>query len=121
MNFEEIEKYALTKPYVNTDVKWESVYCFCVFDKIFLMMHIDQSPSSLTLKAKAEKLDMLLEIPVIDRAAYLGRYHWITIDNSGNFRPEFLKNLIDESFCLIVQKLPLKKRRMLDRHLVKKN
>ena len=115
MTPEELRAYALAKPGAWPDQPWEGDYVAKVHDgsgggKIFAFL----GDSSVGVKAGAnreEADEWLLRYP--DDAsvmAYIGRSGWNTLALNGAIPDEEIRSAVDDSYALVVSKLPKKHR-----------
>lgn len=64
-------------------------------------------PLRLSLKcAPAHALALRAEFPAVEAGYHLDKRHWITITVDGSLPEPLLLDLIDESYTLVVKKLP---------------
>lgn len=75
-------------------------FVYKVGKKLFVGIGEDE-PVRVTVKAAPEDLDGLLTLPFIERAAYVGRYGWITVTISDEEQLELALDLIDTSYTLV--------------------
>ena len=110
MTPEKLADYCLAKPGAWADEPWEGDQVAKVHDKIFAFMGRD----TVGVKAGAnreEADEWLLRYP--DDAsvmAYIGRSGWNTLRVNGAIPDEEIREAIDESYALVVGKLPKKHR-----------
>ena len=90
-----IRKHCMAKPGVVEDEPWPGDTAWKVKGKIFA---ITGDGSSLTVKSTLEKQAALVLHPNISRAAYVGRFGWVTIAIEGKESLELALELIDESY-----------------------
>ena len=108
MNIQQLRKFCLAFPGSTEDVKWGSDLCFSVGAKMFCVTSADSNEGGVSLKCTPDKFDELIERDSIDPAAYVGRYKWVHISNSGAVADGELKALIKTSYRLVFDKLPPK-------------
>lgn len=105
MNFEQLREFCLSLPYTTEDVKWGNDLCFSVGAQMFCVTGAD-STGGVSFKCTPEKFAELTERPGIIPAAYVARYHWVTVEDSDALPKNELKELIKNSYNLVYQKLP---------------
>jgi predicted DNA-binding protein (MmcQ/YjbR family) len=108
MDIEFIRETCLGLPLVTEDIKWEKNLCFMVYDKIFLMVSLDEVPTRANVKVPK---DDFLEISVQDnfkQAAYLARGQWVTAEDISLLSRDEWAHYIQQSFDLIKLKLSKK-------------
>ncbi|WP_330253262.1 MmcQ/YjbR family DNA-binding protein [Nocardia sp. NBC_00565] len=110
MNEADLLKYCLAKPGAWQDEPWEGDIVAKVADKIFAFL----GSASVGLKCganRAEADELVLIYPEdVAASAYIGRYGWNTIKLDGAVPADELRELIDQSYDVVVRKLPKSKR-----------
>ena len=103
-----VRAYCLTLPRTTEKVRWEHNLLFCVADKMFCVANLEpgNGPSLFSFKCTPEKFRELVEIEGVIPAPYMARNHWVTITDLKNLRQEELKGHIEESYDLVLSKLP---------------
>jgi predicted DNA-binding protein (MmcQ/YjbR family) len=106
MNIEELRTYCLSLKGVTEDFPFdESTLVFKVSGKMFCMTDLDDD-LSINVKNEPEKnVELREEYPAIKPGYHMSKVHWNTIDLDGSIHDDFIKNLIDESYDLVVMKL----------------
>lgn len=108
-----IRTLALSFPGAGEDLKWGQNLCFTVAGRIFLIMTLDEAPPVITFKSDAEECSRLLEFPGVRKAAYLGRYHWLSVYSPEIFLPHQWEELITRSYQRVFGRLPFKVQKAL--------
>ncbi len=109
MNIDAIRGYCLSFPDSTEGLQWGDDLLFRIRGKIFASVPLDVAARSrITLKSTPEKVAELLEIEGIERAAYVGRYNWISLQRFHAEPWPELKELIRESYELDAAKAPKK-------------
>jgi predicted DNA-binding protein (MmcQ/YjbR family) len=109
MDLESLRRFCLSLPHATEGMQWGDHLLFRVGGKIFAMTGLEPG-SGLSLKCTPEKCAELLEVEGIEKAAYVGRYHWITVASLNTLPPSELKDLLRASYELVLAKLPAKSR-----------
>lgn len=106
MNIEELRTYCLSLKGVTEDFPFdESTLVFKVCGKMFCMTDLE-SDLSINVKNEPEKnIELREEYPAIKPGYHMSKIHWNTVDIDGSLPDDFIKNLIDESYDLVVLKL----------------
>ena len=114
MTFTEIEQYILSKYEVTYDYPFdEEVLVYRIFNKIFALI-IDESPLKINLKCDPiYALELRSLYKNIESGYHMNKKHWNTIEVNGDVDDEFLKELIDHSYDMVVAKLTKKQREMI--------
>jgi predicted DNA-binding protein (MmcQ/YjbR family) len=118
MDLESIRKYCLGKkstkesfPFGNTTL------VFKVSGKIFLLTNLDSIPLQFNVKCDPEKAEELREAySSVIPAFHMNKKHWNTIILNGQVNAKQIREMIDDSYALVVRSLPLKERKKLDKH-----
>ena len=116
MNIEELRAYCLSKKAVTEEFPFdEQTLVFKVLGKMFAITGLERMPPQVNLKCDPERSAQLRE----DHEGLIyGGYHmnkllWNTVEYT-NFPAEFIEELIDHSYELVVAKMPKKLRASLD-------
>ncbi len=109
MSIDPVRAYCLSFPDTTEGLQWGDNLLLRVRGKIFAILSLDAAPVPITLKSTPEKVAELLEIDGIERAAYVGRYNWISLASFDVVPWSELKELIRESYELVAAKAPKKK------------
>lgn len=106
MNIEELRAYCLSLKGVTEDFPFdESTLVFKVAGKMFCLTNLE---GDLTVNLKNEpvrNIELREEYPAIKPGYHMNKIHWNTIDIDGSIPDDVIKNLIDESYDLVVMKL----------------
>jgi predicted DNA-binding protein (MmcQ/YjbR family) len=94
-------EYCAAKPDAVEDHPWGDTV-FKIRGKLFAIPSVG-SPR-ITLKPRKEDLDGLLQLPFIQRAAYVGRYGWVTVTVEDDDALDLARDLIDASYDQIAGK-----------------
>jgi predicted DNA-binding protein (MmcQ/YjbR family) len=115
MNIETLREYCLSKKAVTEDFPFgETTLVFRIKDKIFLLVALDADPLQFNAKSDPEKAIELREAyDAIKPGYHMNKKHWNTIVVDGNISTKLIKEMIDDSYDLIVQSLPKKSREEL--------
>ena len=107
MNAETLRLFCLSLPHATEDIKWGHDLCFLIAKKMFAVTSLERSPEHfVSFKCTTEKFAELIEMDGIRPAAYMARNHWVTLQRHDALRDAELKDLIRESYALVVAKLP---------------
>jgi predicted DNA-binding protein (MmcQ/YjbR family) len=115
MDLETIRKYCLGKKHTTESFPFgESTLVFKVMGKIFLLMSLDLIPLQFNVKCDPEKAEEFREsYSSVIPAFHMNKKHWNTIILNGQLSAKQIREMIDESYALVIQSLPLKERRKL--------
>ena len=121
MNLDSVREYCLSLPHATENLQWDALL-FRVAGKIFasLPLEPDSSSGRVTFKATPERCAELLEIEGVQRAPYVGRYNWLSLERFDVLRDDEIRELLRESYELVHAKLPKKARESLEQKKVKR-
>ena len=116
MNIEELRDYCLSKKGSSEGFPFDDkVLVFKVVNKMFALTNIDEG-ERVNLKCKPEKAIELREVhPEITPGYHMSKVHWNTVSIVGNLSNDFIKQLIDDSYNLVVSKLTKKEKTLLEK------
>jgi len=104
MNAAAIREYCLSFPQAKENLQWEDELCFKVDKKIFVMLGLDSVPQRICFKCTPEKFAELCEYEDIHPAPYVGRYKWVMLDRLDAVGDNELRDLIRQSYAMVVAK-----------------
>jgi|SRR6478735_4934087 len=115
MNIETLREYCLSKKAVTEDFPFgETTLVFRVEGKIFLLVALDASPLQFNAKCDPEKAIELREAyDAIQPGYHMNKKHWNTVIIDGSVSTGLVKEMIDDSYSLVVKSLPKKIREEL--------
>lgn len=111
MNIEEYRAYCIAKKGVTESFPFnETVLVFKVAGKMFALTDLNP-PFQLSLKCDPDRAIELRErYTCIAPGYHMNKQHWNSISIDGSLSDDFLKELIDHSYDLIVASVPKSKR-----------
>jgi predicted DNA-binding protein (MmcQ/YjbR family) len=114
MNIEELREYCVSKPGVTEEFPFDEVtLVFKVRSKMFALTNLD-GDWTLALKCDPDRATELREqYPAIQPGYHMSKVHWNTVMMDGSLSSKLILELIDHSYQLVVNKLPLKIRQEL--------
>jgi predicted DNA-binding protein (MmcQ/YjbR family) len=106
MNIEEIREYCLSLKGVTEEFPFDkSTLVFKVGGKMFCLTNLE-GDLSINLKNEPEKnIELREEFQAIKPGYHMSKKHWNTVEVDGSLSEDFIKNLIDESYDMVVLKL----------------
>jgi len=114
MNIEELRAMCLALPGVTEDIKWGNDLCFLIGGKMFAVTSASPTPDfACSLKCDPETFAKLIERENIEPAAYLGRYHWISVKRADALTKKEWRERIKASYDEVFAKLPAKAKRAI--------
>ena len=114
MNIEELREYCLLKPLVKECFPFDATtLVFKVADKMFALIDLEQN-SSVNLKCYPElAAELRNRYSAIEPGYHMNKKHWNTVKLNGILDESLIRQLIDDSYALVVQSLSGKKRKEL--------
>jgi len=108
MDLEAIREYCLSFPHVTEDIQWEKDLLFRIGGKMFAVVGLEAGPCVMSFKCTPEKFAELTERAGIIPAPYVARYHWVGLERFDALTQKELKELISQSYEMVLAKLPKK-------------
>ena len=108
MNIESLREYCLSKKAVAEDFPFgETTLVFRVMNKIFLLVAMDASPLQFNAKCEPGKaIELREEYDAVKPGYHMNKKHWNTVVIDGSISSALIKEMIDDSYNLIIQSLP---------------
>lgn len=107
MNVDSIREYCLAFPGATEKLQWGDALCFKVVGKMFAVLGLDDA--RFTFKCTPDSFAELIEREDIRPAPYLARHKWVILDRLDALPAPELKDLIRQSYEMVVAKAPKKK------------
>jgi predicted DNA-binding protein (MmcQ/YjbR family) len=114
MNIEEFREYCLTLKGAAESFPFDkTTLVFKVGGKVFCLTDLEDK-FSITVKNEPEKnVELREQYSIIKPAFHMNKSHWNMIDIDGTLSDNTIKDLIDESYDLVVQKLSKEEKQKL--------
>ena len=122
MTGDEIQKFAFKVaaqlPKTELDYPFgEDISVYKVMDKMFLLSSSLQGNKIINLKVQPDHGEMLRDMYASIRTGYhMNKRHWISIYESEQITPELIKDLVQSSYELVVNKLTKAQKQVLAIH-----
>ena len=115
MNIEEVREYCITKKGCEETFPFDEVtLVFKVMGKMFALLSLDKG-TSVNLKCDPEKSIQLREqYEAITPGWHMNKKHWNTVVFDTNLPDSLIKELIDNSYDLVVSSLTKKLKKELE-------
>lgn len=114
MDIEAIRRYCLQFPHTTENVQWGADLCFKVDGKLFVVTVLEPGPPvRLSFKCSPEVFSELCERPGVRPAPYMARAQWVALEQLNTLPDSELRDLIAESYRLVWERLPKKRREEL--------
>lgn len=115
MDIEELREYCLKKSGVHDCFPFdEETLVFKVGSKMFCLSNLSKS---FTVNLKCEPgraIELREEYEEIQPGFHMNKKHWNTIDLEGRLTDKFIKELINESYKLVIRNMTKKERILLN-------
>ncbi len=108
MDIETLREYCLLKKAVEEGFPFgEDTLVFKAGGKIFLLTGLESNPLQFNVKCDPEKaLELREQYSAVQPGYHMNKKHWNTVVADGSLSNALLKEMIDDSYDLIVQSLP---------------
>ncbi len=115
MNIEDFREYCLAKVGVSEDLPFgDNTLVFKVYDKIFALTSTE-GEFRINLKCNPYEIEEIREkYSAVIPGYHMNKKHWNTVIIDGSISDDIIKQWIDKSYLLVVNKLPVKLRNKLN-------
>ncbi len=112
MNIEEFRDFCIRKPYVTEEFPFgPETLVFKVAGKMFALTGLDSLVFTVNLKCDPDYAEELREnYAEVQPGYHMSKKHWNTVNFEGTLSDEFLIELIEISYKLVVESLTKKQR-----------
>lgn len=106
MNIEQLHEYALSLPDVTESFPFdETTLVMKAGGKMFLLVSLDEDPLRFNVKCDPERaLELREEYPCVLPGYHMNKKHWNTIVVDGTLTNKQLKEMVLDSYNLVVKK-----------------
>ena len=114
MNIEKLRAYCLAKKGVTEGFPFDdTTLVMKVLGKMFALVSLDDD-LSINLKCNPEKaIELREQYPAVKPGYHMSKVHWNTVEIDGSIATQTIQQWIDDSYDLVVSKLPKKQRESL--------
>lgn len=111
MNIETFREYCLSKKGGTEEFPFdETTLVFKVMGKMFALTDLE-GEFSINLKCDPEKaIDLREKYTAVKPGYHMNKQHWNTVTDDGSVTDDLLYNWIDDSYELVIEKLPKSKK-----------
>lgn len=113
MDIESLRRYCLQFPHATENVQWGADLCFKVDGKLFVVTALEPGKVRIVFKCSPENFVELCERPGICPAPYMARAQWVGLEQLNTLPDTELRELIAESYRMVWEKLPKRRREQL--------
>lgn len=116
MNIESFRLYCLSKKGVTEEFPFDEVtLAFKVMGKIFALTGLDSEEFTVNLKCSPDwAIELRERHEEVQPGFHMNKKHWNTVKFDGDLEEDFLKELVDHSYQLVVKGLRKKDREALE-------
>jgi len=114
MDIDSLREYCLSFPHGTENVQWGDNLCFKVDGKLFAVAALEVSPVHLSFKCSPENFAELCEREGVRPAPYMARAQWVALERLNTIPEPELRKLLAESYRLVWERLPKKRRADLE-------
>lgn len=114
MTIEDIRLICLSLPGTTEDVKWGHDLVFSIGGKMYIVLGLDETPTSASFKVKDDQFEEMCDREGFKPAPYVARYKWVHIDNIERLSTQEWKEFIIQSYSLVFEKLAPKIKKELN-------
>lgn len=115
MEIDELRDYCLSKKAAKECFPFdEDTLVFKVGEKMFCLTSLNL-PFTMNLKCDPEKaIELREEYEEVSPGYHMNKVHWNTVSLEGSLSNKFLKELVDHSYDLVVEKMSKRQRQLLN-------
>lgn len=115
MKLEQIESIFMAKHGTTKEFPFgDDTMVFKVMNKMFGLISLNTTPLNINLKCEPNDAIAYREIyECVNPGYHMNKKHWNTITLDGSMNDEILKDMVDESYDLVVSKLTKKQKEQL--------
>jgi predicted DNA-binding protein (MmcQ/YjbR family) len=113
MQIDWVRRYCMSMPHATESVQWGADLVFKIGGKMFAVLVLEPAKVWVSFKCSPEEFAELVERPSIIPAPYSARYYWVALETEDALSPAELKQLLQRSYELVLEKLPKKTRSTL--------
>ena len=113
MDIDALRKRRLNFPHATEQILWGADLVFKVGGKLFAAAPLEVAPVRLSYKCTPENFAALCERPGIIPAPYVARAQWVALETLNAVSESELRELLEESYRLVWERLPKKRRQAL--------
>lgn len=100
--------------HVTEDVKWGADLCFSIGGKMFAVFGNESTTATFSCKVPEDDFGALTGLDGIEPAAYVARYHWVSVKDPKALPASEAAALLSGSYALVRAKLPKSVQATLD-------
>ena len=115
MSPDELRSLCLSMPGAREEFPFApGVSVFKVEGKMFALSRLDDEPLQVSVKCEPALAEQLrLTYPAIRPGYHLNKRHWNTVTLDGSIEDRLVRDLIEDSYDLVVSRLPASRQRAL--------
>jgi len=112
---EELRRHCLARPGAVEGFPFrDDLSVFKVGGKMFALSPLDAVPLRVSLKCDPDlAIELRRQYPSVVPGYHLNKRHWNTVIVDGRLREQMIRDMIEDSYDLVVSRLPERRRRAL--------
>ena len=116
-----VRSACIALPHTTEKIQWVHDLLFCIGGKMYCVVNLEPglSPTKIAFKCTPERFAELVELEGIIPAPYMARNHWVAFTKMDALRQPEIKELIHQSYQLVLEKLPKKLQMELEQKSMK--
>ena len=116
-DIDDLRRYLIGKPKATEDYPFDAVTLVTrIGGKIFALIATDKNPLRVNLKCTPDEAEALRdEFPAVLPGYHMNKRHWNTLVLDGTIPEDRLREMIDDSYSLVVARLTKSEREALAR------
>jgi predicted DNA-binding protein (MmcQ/YjbR family) len=114
MDIDDLRRHCLGFPHTTENVQWGADLVFKVDGKMFAVTPLEVASVRLSFKCTPESFAELCERPDIIPAPYMARAQWVALKSFDSVSNDELRQLLAESYRLVWERLPKRRRDELE-------
>ncbi len=113
MDIDALRRFCLEFPHTTENIQWGYDLCFKIDGKLFAVTPLEPAAVRLSFKCRPETFAELCERPGVRPAPYMARAQWVALEQLDTLPDSELRELLAESYRLVWERLPKKRRQEL--------
>ena len=109
MDVEWVRRVCMAFPHATEQVLWGADLVFKIGGKMFAAAPLEPGPVCLSFKCTEQQFAGLTERPGVIPAPYAARAYWVALENEDALPRAEIRELLRESYGLVLGRLPKKK------------
>ena len=108
MQIEDLQKICKKLKGTTEDIKWENHLCMCIGGKMYLVIGLDEHPTTASFKVHEEEFEEICQRDGFIPAPYMAKNKWVFVDNIKKISKKEWEHYAKQSYDLVKLKLSKK-------------